>query len=148
MIYALDTSVVSALRRRSADDAPALDWARDVPQDLVYLPAIVLAEIRYGIALVSRRGDTEQAARLEAWFQGLSRMYQDRVLDFTYNAAMVAGENLARPDAPGIADCLIAATARVHGATVVTRNGRDFARTGVPYVDPWGGARGAGSSQA
>ncbi|MDN4482039.1 type II toxin-antitoxin system VapC family toxin [Demequina lignilytica] len=137
MIYALDTSVVSALRRRGPDDAPALEWARGVSQDLVYLPAIVLAEIRYGIALVERRGDVDQAARLDAWFQGLNGIYQDRVLDFTFNGAMVAGEILARPDAPGMADCLIAATARVHGATVVTRNGRDFARTGVEYMDLW-----------
>ncbi|WP_062380752.1 type II toxin-antitoxin system VapC family toxin [Demequina pelophila] len=137
MIYALDTNVLSALRRRRPEDEPAVEWARGVDSGLVYVPSVVLAELRYGIERVARRGDADQAARLRAWLDGLVRAYEGRVLDLTADAALVAGEMLADPQAPAMADCLIAATARVHGATLVTRNGRDFARTGVDFIDPW-----------
>ncbi|WP_297082520.1 type II toxin-antitoxin system VapC family toxin [uncultured Demequina sp.] len=136
MIYALDTSVVSALRRSHPDDRAVTAWAASVPMDSVYLPAFVLTEIRAGVDSLRRR-DPAQAEILDGWLDFLVATYDGRILDFTFDAAMLAGHMLARPDAPGVMDSLIAATARAHGATVVTRNGKDFSRTGVTWVNPW-----------
>jgi predicted nucleic acid-binding protein len=137
VIFALDTNVVSALRRSLPDDAAVAAWAASVDHSAVYLPTFVLMELRYGIERVRRRGDLPQAEILGTWLTALVAAHDGRVLDFTADAAMIAGDIMASPDAPGLADCVIAATARAHGATVVTRNVKDFARTGAATLDPW-----------
>lgn len=137
MIFALDTNVLSALRKR---DSAVERWAGGVEADATYVPAPVLMAIRYGIDRLRLRGDEAQARTLDAWLEALVHTFGGRVLDLTAEAAIVAGRLLAHPQAPGMADCMIAAVAHVHGATVVTGNARDFARTGVPWINPWDGA--------
>ena len=137
MKYALDTNVLSALRRHHPDDEAVAAWAGTVPHHSVHLPALVLMEVRHGIERVRRRGDHHQAETLDSWLVALIAAHEDRVLDVTTDAALLAGDLMASPQSPGMTDCMIAATAHTHGATLVTRNVKDFARTGVALLDPW-----------
>ncbi|WP_084099984.1 type II toxin-antitoxin system VapC family toxin [Demequina sp. NBRC 110051] len=134
--YALDTNVLSELRRTTPDPAVAR-WSRSVSVTDLFLPAVVLMELRHGAALIRQRGDAPQADGLETWIDGLVVTFDGRVLDFTADAAQFAATLTSRPDAPGLADIMIAATAQVHGMPVATRNVQDFARTGVAVLNPW-----------
>jgi hypothetical protein len=83
-----------------------------------------------------RRRDTAQAALLDEWLAILKRQFADRVLPVTMEIAEEWGR-LNVPDPLPTIDGYLAATANVHGLTVVTRNVRDLARTGVELFDPW-----------
>lgn len=112
MIFALDTTVLSVLRKRD----PAVErWAGIVEADATYAPAPVLMEIRYGIDRLRPRGDEAQARTLDAWLESLVHTFGGRILDLTAEAAMMSGRLLAHPQAPRMADGMIAAVAHVHG---------------------------------
>lgn len=98
---------------------------------------VVLAEIRRGIEL-KRRHDPEQAAGLDLWFARMRARLADRVLAVDEPVAE-AWARLSVPDPLPLVDGLLAATAQVHGLTLVTRNVADVARTGVAVVDPFAG---------
>ncbi|WP_333834903.1 type II toxin-antitoxin system VapC family toxin [Rubrimonas sp.] len=133
----LDTCVVSELRR--TDGEPRVAAAVDaLAADAVYLSVITLGELACGVA---RMADGARKAALGAWLAGLERDYADRILDIDAETARLWGLMTARAQAVGrtvgAADGLIAASARRHGLTVMTRNIRDFAPTGVDVVNPW-----------
>ena len=86
--------------------------------------------------LIRRRGDTAQAALLEAWLQGTLEHFADKVLSFDTDAAQVWGR-LRVPDPAHELDKQIAAIALVNDLTVVTRNTADFANTGVRLMNPF-----------
>jgi predicted nucleic acid-binding protein len=97
----------------------------------------VLAEIRHGIEL-KRRNDPEQAKSLDQWFLQMRTRLGDRVLPVDEPVA----EAWALPGIPDplpLIDGLLAATAKVHGLTFVTRNVADIATTGVSLLDPFTG---------
>ena len=134
MTWLLDTDVLSALRRPDRA-APIADWIRaQDPADL-YLSVITLGEIERGIRLQMPRNPSF-AADLRAWIDRTSLLFADRVLPFDAAAARVWGRLSAELGHPG-AYLMIAATALVHGATVVTGNVDDFAPTGVPVLNPF-----------
>jgi predicted nucleic acid-binding protein len=99
------------------------------------LSVLVLGEIRQGIERLRRR-DPEQAAGYESWLNDLRERFSGHVLDVTVDVAEEWGR-LNVPDPIGTVDGLLAATARVHGFTLVTRNKADLERTGVPLLDPF-----------
>ncbi len=103
--------------------------------DRLYLSVLTLGELRKGVE-TRRRSDPGAAAQLGAWVDGIETMFADRVLPVDAAAARLWGELSAGRGWPVI-DTLIAATAMTHGLTLVTRNVRDVAGTGVAVVDPW-----------
>lgn len=101
----------------------------------LFLSVLTLGELRRGVA-VRRRIDSAAADQLGAWVDGIETIFADRVLPVDPATARRWGELSAGRSLPVI-DTLIAATAIVHGLTLVTRNIRDVESTGVPVVDPW-----------
>ncbi|MFZ2238627.1 MAG: type II toxin-antitoxin system VapC family toxin [Gordonia amarae] len=137
MSYLLDTNVVSELRKseRRADRAVRAWAAGRAPSEL-HLSAVTILEIELGIARLSRR-DAAAGERLQAWLEGnVLKAFSGRILSVDVSVARRAAR-LHVPDPRPERDVLIAATALVHGLTVVTRNIADFEPTGVSVVDPW-----------
>jgi toxin FitB len=135
--YLFDTVVLSETSKRErAHPAVAAWFARTAPDEL-YLPAVVLGEIRFGIESVRRRSGA-RAAELEAWLAAVRSAFRDRILPVDAEVGERWGVVRAQADPPPV-DGLIAATAIVHDKILVTRNVRDFERTGVRLLDPYGG---------
>jgi toxin FitB len=137
-VYLLDTNVVSELRKVAEDKANAnvAAWQAGLDELACYLSVITLLELEAGVLRVERR-DAAQGARLRAWLE-------QRVVPGFAGRILPVDEAVARrcaglhvPDPRSTHDALIAATALVHGLTVVTRNTADFAATGVAVLDPW-----------
>lgn len=134
-MFLLDTNIVSDLRRPHLNPAVAT-WATRVSLDEQFLSVVTLFEIRYGV-LSLRRRDPQQGALFDDW---LSRKilpdFAERTLPISSDIVLACAA-LHVPDRRPERDAYIAATALVHGLTVVTRNVRDFAPMGVPTFSPW-----------
>lgn len=134
MAWLLDTNVLSELRRRRPD-ANVVQWMKDHESDFMHVSVVCLGEIRAGIE-EKRLSDPVQAKGIEKWFEAMLDSYKPRILDVTEEIADRWGRLC--PDQPlSDADGLVAATALVHDLTVVTRNVRDFKRTGVKLLNPF-----------
>ena len=136
MSYLLDTNVVSEARRPNGDGRVKGWMAARAPEEL-HVSALLIGEIRAGIERLRRR-DPRQADVLDVWLHALQRDYAERVIPITSEIAEEWGR-LNVPDPLPVIDGLMAATARVRGLTLVTRNTGDVARTGVRVVNPWEG---------
>lgn len=134
MTYLLDTNVVSEVRRRVPSPV-VLAWYKTIRSEEIFLSALTIGEIRLGIERLARR-DTAQAELLERWLHGLRDIYRDRIVDVTAEIAEEWGR-LSVPDPLPVIDGLLAATAKVRGWTLVSRNARDLARTGVKLLNPF-----------
>ena len=131
----LDTNVVSELRRGDAANPGVVRWFdAQLPRDL-FLSVLTVGEIRQGIEQL-RRKDRPQAARLDRWVTGLVQFYEDRLIYVDGDIAEEWGRLRAARSVP-VVDALIAATARVHDLTLVTRNVRDFSRLRVRVLNPF-----------
>ena len=138
MMYLLDTNVVSELRKVRAGkaDAQVALWADSVDAADLYLSVISVQELEIGVLLAERR-DATQGAVLRAWLNGhVLPAFADRILSVDTAVARRSAQ-LHVPDPHPVRDGLIAATALVHGMTVVTRNVADFETTGVQLLNPW-----------
>jgi predicted nucleic acid-binding protein len=138
-MYLLDTNVVSELRKvRSGRADPAVAaWADAVEADALFLSAITLHEIELGVLRVERR-DQRQGTVLRGWMeQALLPTFAERILPVDAAVARRSA-TLHLPDPRPLADAFIAATALVHGMTMVTRDVADFRSFGVDLVNPWG----------
>jgi toxin FitB len=102
----------------------------------MHVSVLTLGELEQGIARVRGRGDRHQAAALERWLRDVETGFEDRVLPVTLPVAAAWGRQQYAQPLPVI-DALIAATARVHGMTVVTRNVKDFELAGVQVLNPF-----------
>ena len=139
-MYLLDTNVVSEMRkiRPGKADANVARWADSTDANDLYLSAITIQELEIGVLLAERR-DPSQGAVFRAWLDGhVLPAFRDRILAVD-TAVAQRGARLHVPDPRPIRDGLIAATALVHGMTVVTRNVADFEPTGVSILNPWAG---------
>ena len=132
-MYLLDTNVVSELRRPRPQRA-VLRWIADVPADQLYLSAVTISEIQAGIEL-TRAQDIAKTEELEAWLGKVLMSYS--VLPMDAAAFREWARLMHRRSDTLIEDAMIAATAKVHGLTVVTRNVRDFSQLGVAVRDPF-----------
>ena len=137
-MFLLDTNVVSELRKAGDGkaDASVVAWLSSVDAAQCYLSAITLMELELGILRIERR-DTAQGAKLRTWMEN---HVLPEFLGRTLAIDAPVGLRCARlhvPDPRSERDALIAATALVHGMTVVTRNVADFKQTGVPLLNPW-----------
>ena len=139
-MYLLDTNVVSELRkaRTGRADPQVVAWVGTVPGSRLFLSAIVVQELEIGVLQLEQR-DPIQGALLRTWLEDqVLPNFADRLLPVD-GAGARCSARLHVPDRHPYRDGLIAATAVVHGMTVVTRNVADFAATGVPLLNPWNG---------
>jgi toxin FitB len=134
--YLLDTNVLSETRKRQAA-AGVTDWIAATPPELLHVSVLTLGEIEHGIVRIRGRGDHEQAVGLERWLREVELGFADRILLVTLPVAAAWGRQQHAQPLP-VMDGLIAATAKVNGLTVVTRNAKDFERSGVQVVNPFG----------
>jgi predicted nucleic acid-binding protein len=134
MIFLLDTNIVSELRRPRAH-AGLIEWFDAQSASSLFLSIVTAGEIRQGIEQLRRR-DARQAGLLDRWLYGLTQVYEDRLLYIDGPVADDWARMRARRSVP-VMDAFIAATARVHGLTLVTRNVRDFASLGVTLLNPF-----------
>jgi len=141
-MYLLDTNVISELRKARKTHPNVKKWAEPLPTSSLCISVISLLELEIGILLIGQRGkdrrDKEQGAILRAWMDGhVLPAFSGRILAIDTAVAQRCA-TLHVPNPRSDRDALIAATALVHGLTVVTRNTADFERTGVPVLNPWG----------
>ena len=137
-MYLLDTNVVSELRKLKPHGA-VLAWFQAVSEEALFLSAVTIGEIQAGIE-VTRDQDEDKAAELERWLGLLAASYN--VLPMDAPAFREWGRLTHRKSDTLLEDAMIAATARLHGLTVVTRNVADFKALGVAVFDPFkAGAR-------
>ena len=138
MMYVLDTNVVSELRkvRLGKADVNLTAWTDTVDAAELFVSAITILELELGVLSVERR-DATQGALLRSWLeQHVLPEFSRRTLPVDTAVALRCAR-LHVPDRRGERDALIAATALVHGMTVVTRNVADFRPTGVALINPW-----------
>ncbi|OAX53728.1 twitching motility protein PilT [Xanthomonas translucens pv. poae] len=137
-MYVLDTNVLSELRkvRLGRADANVAAWAESVDAADLFISAITVMELELGVVSIERK-DATQGASLRSWLeQHVLPEFSGRTLPIDTAVAQRCAR-LHVPDKRGERHALIAATALVHGMTVVTRNVSDFEHTGVPIVNAW-----------
>lgn len=137
MKFLLDTNVISEIRKRERANPNVARWVARTPAREIATSVIVLAGIRRGIEL-KRRNDPKQAQFLDRWFMQMRSRLGDRVLPIDEPVAD-AWAMLSIPNPLPLIDGLLAATAKVHSLTLVTRNTADVARTRVSVLDPFVG---------
>jgi predicted nucleic acid-binding protein len=133
--YLLDTNVLSETRKREPD-ASVIQWIAATPAEQLYLSVLTLGEIEQGIARVRERADHQQATALEGWLRDVKLGFADRILPVTLLVASAWGRRRYAQPLPVI-DGLLAATAQAHGMTLVTRNVKDFQRSGAWVLNPF-----------
>ncbi len=136
MSWLLDTNIVSELRKGERANPGLGEWFAQAEEDSLYTSVLVIGELRRGIESLRRR-DMPSALALDHWLASLVDGFADRILAIDQEVAERWGR-LNVPDPVPTVDGLLAATALVHGMTLVTRNTRDVARTGVSLLDPMG----------
>lgn len=132
--FLLDTNVLSETRRKRPDEHVSAFLAAAEPS-LLFLSVLTLGELRKGVAL-RRQSDPAIADRLAAWVDGLEFSYAEHILGLDMAVARLWGEWSAQRPRP-VVDTLLAASAAVHGLSLVTRNIQDVQDLPVNVVDPW-----------
>jgi len=135
MAFLIDTNVLSELRKGPKADPKVRKWAVATASHRHCVSVLTLGEIRRGIDRL-RGKDKTRAAALDLWLEKLRTEFGRDILPVTDEVAEQWGRMTAGVSLP-VTDSLIAATALVHGLTVVTRNEDDFERCGVGVVNPF-----------
>jgi toxin FitB len=137
-MYLLDTNIISELRKRDRANSGIIRFFdRLTEQEAIsYLSVITIGELRRGVDIIQHRGDFSQAKSLENWLQTILDSYAENILDFGREEAQIWGR-LRVPHPENALDKQIAATALVYDLTLVTRNVKDFAATGVTLLNPF-----------
>lgn len=135
MSYLIDTNVISELRKGDRGDPGVASWFANLADDEIFLSLLTLGEIRRGVESIRRR-DVKAAAALESWLGRISEAHRERVLPVDRAVAEEWGR-MNVPDPLPVVDGLLAATAKVAGLTLATRNTADVMRTGVSLVNPF-----------
>lgn len=138
MNYLLDTNVVSEWVK-PRPNAGVMSWLSQTDEDLIFLSVCTLAELRFGIALLPQG---KRRRRLDDWVSNDIRLrFEKRIIEVNLATADAWGTLSARSQTIGrrmdVMDGLIAATAAVHGMTVVTRDVSAFKAVGTPLINPW-----------
>lgn len=132
--YLIDTNVISELRRPKRSSS-VVSWFSSVAAADLFLSVLTLGELRRGIEIL-RFKDPTAASALDRWVEGVRSEFSDRILSIDDAVAEQWGRLSVRQPLPSI-DGLLAATASVHGLTMVTRNTADFERSGVDILNPF-----------
>ncbi len=137
-MYLLDTNVISELRKDSSGKAHenVIAWSKTVATDSLYISVITIMELEIGLLSVQRK-DAIQGQLLRRWVdEQVVPVFARRIMPIDVAVAQCCAA-LHVPDPRSERDALIAATALVHGMTVVTRNVSDFESSGVKILNPW-----------
>jgi len=140
--FLLDTNVISASSPIHHETNEAFGrWLREqVKLDTLFLSVVTIHEISRGIALLRHRGATAKAERLVTWLDIVKSDFSDRLVCFDETTASLAGEleavAISAGFEPGMADAMIAATAKLHDLKLVTKNLRHFHMFGIDVVSP------------
>lgn len=135
MSYLIDTNIISEVRKADRCDPGVAHWWTQAAETDLWLSALVLGEIRKGIELARRR-DPQKARAIEAWLDEVVAGFADRILAVDVAVAAEWGRMTAIRPVPVI-DALLAATAKVNGLTLVTRNAADVAGLDVEVLNPF-----------
>jgi toxin FitB len=131
--YLLDTNIVSELRKNKPHGA-VVGWFSALHSEQIFVSAVTLGEMQSGVEIV-RLQDSLKAAEIESWVDKIAATVQILSIDsacFREWGRMMHGKSDYL-----IEDAMIAATARVHGLTVVSRNERDFEQLGIAVLNPF-----------
>jgi toxin FitB len=139
-VYLVDTNIISSAAPGRPVPYALVEWM-DTHSALLFLSVVTVAEIEDGIAKFTREGATRKSADLASWLETVLHLYGQRILVFDAPTARIAGgvadQARGRGHAPGFADIIIAATARRHELTILSRNVRHFEPLGVAVLDPF-----------
>ncbi len=137
-MYLIDTNVLSEVRKKKNVNKGVLQFFELAVKEKnkVYLSVITIGELRRGVELIRHRGDAHQADQLEKWLGIILTEYSDCILELDEDTAQLWGK-LRSPHHEHVIDKQIAATAMIHGLTVVTRNTKDFLKTGAKVLNPF-----------
>lgn len=133
--YLLDTNVISELRKKNRCNPGVSRWYSCVHEHEIYLSVLVIGELRCGVELIRRR-DANAAFHLETWLTKIIQEYSYRIFPITHEIAETWGR-MNVPDPISTVDGLLAATAKVHDCTLVTRNIKDICRCDILYYNPF-----------
>ncbi len=143
MTYLLDTNVISELRKGDRCDANVLAWYTGVEDVGMFLSVLVLGEMRRGIERIRKR-DPRQTAVLERWLEEVALRFAGRILPVDDRIAGAWGRTYYVRNVP-VVDALLAATAKVHDLTLVTRNVSDVEGLGAKVLNPFSDLAGGDS---
>ena len=137
-MYLVDTNVISEVRKKAKANPGVRAFFKQAIADesQLFMSVVTVGELRRGVESIRHRGDVRQANQLEKWLVGLLTEYQDYILDINPDIAQLWGR-LRVPHPENALDKQIAATALIYELTVVTRNHKDFVKTGVRVVNPF-----------
>ena len=135
MSYLIDTNIISEIRKGRRCDVNVARWYEAIEDASLYLSVMVIGEIRKGIEKLRPKNAT-QANMIEDWLEEVAKAFGDRILPIDGTVANEWGRLTAIRPLPVI-DGLLAATAKVHGMTLVTRNIADIANLGVHVINPF-----------
>ena len=137
-MYLIDTNVVSELRKKEKANNGVLNFFLEANKhnESLYLSVITIGELRRGIERLIHRGDVKQANQLEQWLDLILNEYENNLLAMDEQIAQLWGK-LRVPHYEHALDKQISATAIINGLTVVTRNVKDFRKTGAKVLNPF-----------
>ena len=138
IMYLVDTNVISEARKKSKANTGVRAFFKQAIEDetRIFISVVTVGELRRGVESIRYRGDVRQANQLEKWLENLMAEYQDHILDINQDIAQLWGR-LRAPHPENALDKQIAATALIYELTVVTRNHKDFVKTGVHVLNPF-----------
>ena len=137
-MYLVDTNVISEARKRSKGNRGVRAFFKQAIEEetSLFISVVTVGELRRGVESIRHRGDVRQANQSDTWLVALLSEYQDHILDINQDIAQLWGR-LRVPQPENALDKQIAATALIYELTIVTRNDKDFMKTGVPVLNPF-----------
>jgi toxin FitB len=132
-MYLLDTNVISELRRVRPHGA-VVAWLRTIPDADLHLSAVTIGELQAGVE-ITREQDRDKALAIETWIDQVADTYN--VLPMDAQTFRCWARLLHRRSNALFEDAMIAATAKTHNLTLVTRNVRDFGSFGIATLNPF-----------
>ena len=137
-MYLIDTNVISELRKKGKMNTGVESFFNQAHKNRtdLYISVVTVGELFRGLRNIRHRGDVKQAQLLALWLNGLVEEYQRNILAFDEESAQIWAR-LRVPNHENAPDKQIVATAFVYGLTLVTRNTKDFAGTGVKLINPF-----------
>ena len=145
-MYLVDTDVLFEARKRSKANPGVREFIRKAieTRDPLFVSVITVGELRNGIGRIRSRGEAAAAVRLEQWLERILVEYPENILGIDADTAQLWGA-IQLPRHFGPLDRQIAATARIHDLTLVTRRARAYAGYGIPALDPFSSVVRAGN---